>query len=301
MNARTEHQQDGTRRPPVDAPPHAWHEMERVIEHASHEPVVARYPQTGTRTPPSDVYPDIPEPPEEPPIHTSPAYSTRPPSREYGKKHDHPAAPEYDHGEHAGHDEGGHGQHPGAIPDVTAPVGTAPMVATAARQNQRNLTAAARAELHRRLRDYIASSADPVGYHYENGHVHGTPQFLPWHRRFLQGFERWQRTRLADPSAFIPLAFWDPSDPIPPEFPHPRRNASIPAMPPPASLAMNQLGSLDYPAFSSTLEAHHNAVHEAIGGDMRDPRVSPRDTCFWLFHAYMDNVFAEWETVRQGS
>jgi hypothetical protein len=297
----TQYQQDGTRRPPVETPPHAWHDVEREVECAGHEPEIPGYPQTGTRkppdtrTPPPDVYADIPEPPEEPPILTRPYSEMHPgrtptPGEPPRDPHDHVQEHEHEH-EHPGP---GTGEQPSGETRTRASE-------AAPRQNQRNLTAATRSELHRRLRDYIHSSEDPVRRHFEQGHVHGTPQFLPWHRQFLEGFERWQRVRLADPGAFVPLAFWDPADSLPSEFAHEGRNASIPSMPLPDSLAMDRLSSPDYQAFSSIIEAYHNAVHDTIGGDMADPRVSPNDTCFWLFHAYLDNVFAEWEALRQAS
>jgi hypothetical protein len=166
------------------------------------------------------------------------------------------------------------------------------------RQNQRNLTSAARAELYRRLLDYIRSDDDPVGDHRANGHVHRTPQFLTWHRQFIARFEQWQRRRLADASAFIPLAFWEPVDPIPAEFPHLRRNANIPVMPPPDGLSVDRLSAIDYAQLSSIVEDYHNRVHDTIGGDMQALRSAPQDPCFWLFHSYVDNVFAQWEAMR---
>src|SRR5262249_50667636 len=69
MNAETQHQQNGTRRPPVETPPEAWRDMEKEVECAGHEPAIPGYPQNGTRkppdtrTPPPEVYADIPEPP----------------------------------------------------------------------------------------------------------------------------------------------------------------------------------------------------------------------------------------------
>jgi hypothetical protein len=168
----------------------------------------------------------------------------------------------------------------------------------APRQNQKNLTSQAMAELYRRIRDYVASPADPVRYHRENGHVHGTLRFLPWHRQFLRGFERWQRSRLRDASNIVPLVFWDPADPLPPEFREVDQNPSIPPMPLPPQLRIGGgLETLDFATFSQALEAHHNFAHGAIGGAMLDPRVSPRVPIFWLFHAFYDNLYATWEEL----
>ena len=337
MNAGP-HQQDGTRRPAADVPSRDWRQMEETIGHAGHGPTVHGYKQTGSRTPPpqeqypgSD-YPELPEPPEEPPILTNPP-KKYPPPQYAGKPHDDPGQsyqpkphndcepyPEKPADDYPPHQEpgGGHGDHPqhggdphgGGHPGHGEPAGgqagehegpqegATQVVASPPRQNQRNLTPETRRELCRRVLDYIASGEDPVGYHRNFGHVHGTPEFLPWHRQFLRRFEEWQRLRLEDPSAFIPLAFWDPADPIPSEFPYERRANNIPSLDLAARLPIERLPTLDYQTFSAELEQHHNQVHGAIGGDMTDPRVSPNDPCFWLFHAYIDNVFAQWEAMR---
>lgn len=214
-----------------------------------------------------------------------------PSTKGHGPGHD-------DHGDPGGHGDHGEHEHPTEGEPAEGEASN-PFGAAIARQNQRNLTPEARRALHERLRFYIdESGADPVGDHLRNGHVHGTPDFLPWHRRFLSGFEAWQRTQLADPAAFIPLAFWDPAEPIPGEFPHQGRTGPTGPWRLPATLALSQLAGLDYRTFSSEIERFHNDVHNAIGGDMRDPRTSPNDTCFWLLHSYLDNLFAEWEALR---
>ena len=255
----TQMPQNGTRRPAADTPPSAWEDMEARIASSGHEHPVEGWPQTGQRTPERAAvnapYEEVPEPPEVPPICTNPPRSgtrwpkpQQTPQTPHGEEHDpdhshagqthpqvaqgepHPGQTQPDPG-HADHPHGTRATEPAQAPML--PTGGSP------RQNQRNLTSAARAELYRRLRDYAMSEEDPVGYHRANGHVHGTPQFLPWHRQFIGRFERWQRTRLADPAAFIPLAFWEPADPIPAEFPHTARNSNIPAMPPPDGLSVD--------------------------------------------------------------
>ena len=260
---------------------------------------------------PSTPYEEMTEPPDVPPICTYPPrpdktwprpQQTSQTPHDPGHSHGEQTHPQIAQGEpHPGQTQPdpGHGEHQHGTPATDQ--GTVAPTSGVPRQNQRNLTPAARAELFRRLRDYVMSDEDPVGYHRENGHVHGTPQFLPWHRQFVSGFDRWQRRRLADPAAIIPLAFWEPADPIPAEFPHTPRTTNNPSMPPPAGLAVDRLSGLDYAQFSWILEGYHNQVHDTIGGDMRDRSVAPRDPCFWLFHAYIDNLFAQWEAMRTSS
>ena len=170
------------------------------------------------------------------------------------------------------------------------------------RQNQKNLTPEARKALLRRIKDFIASDEDPVGYHRENGHVHGTPNFLPWHRVFLQRFEDWQLTRLRNSSDFIPLVFWDPGDTFPVEFRQPDINPD-PGLPDLWSEldAAGGLEVLDYTDFSRIVEEHHNAAHDALGGGMLDPMVSPQVPVFWLLHSFYDHVFHTWEERQESA
>ena len=309
MNSQSQLRQDGSCPPAIEMPPRAWHDVAEKVGDANREVAIPVYPQDGTRTPPRTAsYEDMVEPPERPPILTDPHHFDRRGKRE-GQ-----TSGEYVPPEHGGgarqptheHEERALHEHPGGM----SPVGDVPwqtpipttsengVLPAAPRQNQRNLTSEARAELCSRLLDYIASNEDPVANHRANGHVHGTALFLRWHRQFLNGFEQWQRLRLANADAFVPLAFWDPREPVPAEFPYQPRNTSNPSLPLPPDLGMERLAAMDFRTFSSTLEAYHNAVHDTIGGDMGDRRTSPRDPCFWLLHSYFDNIFAEWEALR---
>lgn len=196
---------------------------------------------------------------------------------------------------------------PGRRQDGTRKGPPAPAVQVAAapdcpRQNQKNLTPAARKKLFDRISAYIKSPADPVRQHLEQGHVHGRPEFLAWHRGFLRGFEDWQRAQARKSNDdFVPLAFWDTADSIPKEFPHDGRNESIPPLPIPEELKLgNGLEKLNFTDFRNKLEQHHNEAHDAIGGDMQNPEVSPRDPLFWIFHAFYDHIYSDWLSVHPG-
>ena len=43
----------------------------------------------------------------------------------------------------------------------------------------------------------------------------------------------------------------------------------------------------------------HNPVHNAIGGDM-STAAAPNDPIFWLFHAYIDKIWADWQELNPG-
>jgi hypothetical protein len=253
-------------------------------------------PSTAHQRPPSE---DVPRPSDDPPYLAKHARPGGPASYSPADPHTHP----HDHGEPHEHGEQPHDDtHPDDSSHAHDDAEPAPADVTGApRQNQRNLTPQAREELFRRIRDYIASPVDPVRIHLENGHVHGTLRFLPWHRQFIRAFEEWQRAMIRDASDFLPLVFWDPSDPIPREFWESGMSSSIPSLVLPTELRVSGgLATLDFATFSRLMEAHHNDVHNAIGGDMADPRVSPRRPVFWLVHAFYDNVYATWERLTGG-
>jgi tyrosinase len=42
----------------------------------------------------------------------------------------------------------------------------------------------------------------------------------------------------------------------------------------------------------------HNAGHNFVGGHMSNPRVSPNDPVFWLHHANVDRLWANWQARR---
>lgn len=170
------------------------------------------------------------------------------------------------------------------------------------RQNLKHLTAAARRRLNDKIRAYIDSPADPVAVHERHfDDAHGPVRFILWHRNFLKGFDDWQRIEaLENDDEFVPLAYWDPGDPIPAELPHNGRKSNIPRFPLPEIFAGRQsLAELtDVVEFARELEvAYHNGIHTAIGGVMAGER-SPEDPIFWPLHAFFDYIAANWETIH---
>ena len=168
-------------------------------------------------------------------------------------------------------------------------------------QNLKNLSAAARKILFTKINAYIASPADPVGKHQAHfAAAHGGVRFIPWHRSFLAGFDDWQRVvALAKGTELVPLAFWNPGDAIPAQFPFPGRNAIIPRSPLPANMASRAgLAAMpDVEDFAMTLENYHDPIHGRIGGIMVGAS-SPADPIFWVLHAFFDHIAGNWETIN---
>lgn len=51
-------------------------------------------------------------------------------------------------------------------------------------------------------------------------------------------------------------------------------------------------------SFRNQLEGVHNTAHGWVGGQMGNPLKSPDDPVFWLHHAYVDCLWAEWERLH---
>jgi len=161
---------------------------------------------------------------------------------------------------------------------------------------------------------------------------HGNFFFLSWHRMYLYWFERIVRKMSGLPSWALP--YWNykatPADPVaanrvlPLPFRSPanettnalfttHRNTtinngtgSLSATICNAATALSQT-QFTGPAVnfggnnpgSGQLElTPHNAVHNAIGGWMGDPRTAAQDPIFWLHHANIDRYWNVW--LKQG-
>ncbi len=119
--------------------------------------------------------------------------------------------------------------------------------------------------------------------------------FLAWHRQFLLAFEK----RLG-----ISLPYWDwIADPdIPTHLNNKvnlkkwsvKRSWDPDEMPSEGQLE-SQIRPKKFSAFQSSLEGGaHAAVHNAIGGNMASS-ASPSDPIFYLHHANIDRIWANWQ------
>jgi hypothetical protein len=106
----------------------------------------------------------------------------------------------------------------------------------------------------------------------------------------------------------IVLAAWDPQTPIPPELaivrsdamgrPRPPLVNLNPQMPISRYLPPGGLSSFHSPReLGEALLPWHNAVHHTVGGSMADIRFAAATPIFWCWHAYIDNIFTDWEKI----
>lgn len=136
-------------------------------------------------------------------------------------------------------------------------------------------------------------------------HHTGTKAFVTWHRYYLQELENW----LMDNgySKYVPLPYWDPTTCIPNEFYNSASgtsallDAGFPSLGtqcitppsltnyvPPASCSAHT--SED--DFSDDMENnYHDINHVAIGGSMGSVTTAPGSAIFWLYHAYIDELW----------
>jgi tyrosinase len=147
------------------------------------------------------------------------------------------------------------------------------------------------------------------GAHTMSAMGHNGRNFLAWHREYLAKIE----ARLIAINPLVTIPYWDwVTD----------RSAIPPALSDPADLAdwgitrgaafngnslatAAQLNALlagnAFDAFQSTLEAapFHNRLHGLVGGTMMFSS-SPADPLFWLHHAFIDKVWADWQALHPG-
>lgn len=131
--------------------------------------------------------------------------------------------------------------------------------------------------------------------------------FLAWHREYLAKIEA--RLRLANPLVTIPYWNWVQNRAIPPQLSNRAdlrawgitRGASFnPGNLPTQSHINSVNANSNFTAFQSALESPHNWVHNAVGGTMATS-ASPADPLFWLHHAFVDKIWADWQKTHTGA
>lgn len=123
--------------------------------------------------------------------------------------------------------------------------------------------------------------------------------FLAWHRQYLLQFER--RLQAVDAAVTIPYWDWLVDRAIPAELNQRAqlRRWSItrewrPQYLPLAAEVDAVMSRPDFDSFQRTLEQVHNNVHRAVGGEMATA-TSPSDPLFWVHHANIDRLWADWQ------
>ncbi|ARO87792.1 hypothetical protein EBAPG3_008435 [Nitrosospira lacus] len=141
--------------------------------------------------------------------------------------------------------------------------------------------------------------------------MHSNPRFLPWHRIYLIRME--ELLKMVDPTVCIP--YWKSSeDQSFPSWlagftptvnlmngPHTvTRNIGAFATLPTMADVTAVMGNGTYNSFASALEGIHNSGHVWVGGSMGGIPTAPTDPVFWMHHAEIDRIWAEWQAANPG-
>ena len=146
-------------------------------------------------------------------------------------------------------------------------------------------------------------------------HTMGPPpddgrNFVTWHREYLAKLEA--RLMTINPLVTIPYWDWTHERAIPPALTNPadlaewgiiRGTFNAAALPTVAQINAVESSGItppDFQVFQRNLELAHNPVHGAVGGTMGGSR-SPADPLFWLHHAFIDKLWANWEQANPGA
>lgn len=196
-----------------------------------------------------------------------------------------------------------------------------------------SFTSAQRTMLVNAMMEYI--DADVVKRHCDHymttgGHIHSDFDFLPFHRTYIEGMEDYLLSKGTAYHIFVPLPKWDPIVSVPMEFqvvdpdcgtfscvmgstascgnpinwntnyatpihlqlPNICTLNMDPTFPNPGS---DGQGNVAPNGLSRRIESPwHDMLHNTMGGVMLNFR-SPAIPAFWLWHAYVDDVWKTWE------
>lgn len=153
--------------------------------------------------------------------------------------------------------------------------------------------------------------------------------FLGWHRRYIEGAEAYVIPRLSSSlqsklNGLLP--YWDPTTSIPSAFSG--SSAVISGFTPitntnpyngganynvsrfSASVfcnnyvngtngsSCNSTGNRPVDRFAADLECEHNDVHNNIGGVMANSQQSPAAAIFWIWHAWVDEIYWDYQSCQ---
>jgi tyrosinase len=135
---------------------------------------------------------------------------------------------------------------------------------------------------------------------------HDGRNFLTWHREYLAKLEA--ALMMVNPLVTIPYWDWVNERAIPPPLTNTAdladwgvtRGSFSSGSLPTAQVINSVLAKTTFTSFSSALEGPHGWVHGAVGGTM-GTSTSPKDPLFWLHHAFIDKLWADWQMAHPGA
>lgn len=156
---------------------------------------------------------------------------------------------------------------------------------------------------------------------------HGAPGFFTWHRAYLMAFEN----ALRSVRCHVTVPFWDWSSGATTGLPHPvhhatyvnragatvanplysgpraaggntARRADIDTTPfdDLATTAQAAMSAATFASFQSQMNGVHGGVHGRVGGDMGSVPTASYDPLFFMHHANVDRLWAQWQASHPG-
>ncbi len=158
--------------------------------------------------------------------------------------------------------------------------------------------------------------------------LHGAPGFLTWHRAYLLAFE--EALRCLNPDVTVPYWNWSsgPTTGLPapcssPTYvnrngdtvPNPLYSGPLPPGGPGTSTsrrpdidsttfgdlatsAQAAMTNTDFSAFQNELNGVHGSVHVRVGGNMGSVPYAGFDPIFYMHHANVDRLWANWQATH---
>lgn len=185
------------------------------------------------------------------------------------------------------------------------------------RRDVNSLPSSERTELANLIRSYVSQEVLAEHQTWHGSHSSGGTlgpgsgeRFLSFHRNFIGKLE--DHLTQQGKGEYVPIPKWNPANRIPSEFSHSGRNTDDPQLPLP-SWATIDGGTTTAPMFDYTSlrqfrssdelgrvlgHHYHGSIHNTVGGDMSTSS-SPRDPIFFPWHAFLDDLWSEWETNPQ--
>lgn len=170
-----------------------------------------------------------------------------------------------------------------------------------ARKNLLSLTSAEKQQLVNLMLNYINDQIVDDHMHI----LHSGEQLFEGNREYVHKMENWLTQNGG--GQFVPIPRWDTATAIPQEFSIVKQNDDgsknpplenlNPNMPLPETFRRPALCSFQNAAeVGNAINGWHSTVHTTIGGVMGDAMISPYAPIFWYYHAYLDDVYSEWQT-----
>jgi tyrosinase len=78
------------------------------------------------------------------------------------------------------------------------------------------------------------------------------------------------------------------------------RNIGAFSILPNAAAVAAVMANATYNTFAPALEGVHNSGHVWVGGSMGMIPTAPCDPIFWMHHAEIDRIWAQWQTTHAG-